>query len=55
VRWTEMSQAPGVEVKVLYRDESTFIWRPEGNRHEAYSPDGCLIPGFFLKPNTFLK
>jgi anti-sigma factor ChrR (cupin superfamily) len=31
-----------------------FIWRPAGNRHEAYSPDGCLILGFFLKPNTFL-
>jgi anti-sigma factor ChrR (cupin superfamily) len=32
-----------------------FIWRPAGNRHEAYSPDGCLILGFFLKPNNFLK
>lgn len=32
-----------------------FIWRPAGNRHEAYSPDGCLILGFFLKPNKFLK
>ena len=31
-----------------------FIWRPAGNRHEAYSPDGCLILGFFLKPNKFL-
>ena len=94
-----MTQAPGVEVKVLYQDESTgvftglfripaggvvpdhvhraleqtyvlegsfgdeegmagpgdFIWRPEGNRHEAFSPDGCVILGFFLKPNAFLK
>jgi anti-sigma factor ChrR (cupin superfamily) len=32
-----------------------FIWRPAGNRHEAHSPDGCLILGFFLKPNEFLK
>ena len=32
-----------------------FIWRPKGNRHEAYSPDGCVILGFFLKPNTFFK
>lgn len=32
-----------------------FIWRPAGNRHEAHSPDGCLILGFFLKPNKFLK
>ncbi len=99
VPWTKMTQAPGVEVKVLYQDESTgvftglfripaggvvpdhvhraleqtyvlegtfgdaegmagpgdFIWRPEGNRHEAFSPDGCVILGFFLKPNTFLK
>ena len=31
-----------------------FIWRPAGNRHEARSPKGCLILGFFLKPNTFL-
>jgi anti-sigma factor ChrR (cupin superfamily) len=99
VPWTTMSQAPGVQVKVLYQDETTgvftglfrippggvvpdhvhraleqtyvlegtfgdeegmagpgdFIWRPAGNRHEAYSPDGCLILGFFLKPNEFLK
>ena len=32
-----------------------FIWRPKGNRHEAHSPDGCVILGFFLKPNQFLK
>ena len=32
-----------------------FIWRPKGNRHEAYSTNGCIILGFFLKPNTFLK
>jgi anti-sigma factor ChrR (cupin superfamily) len=31
-----------------------FIWRPSGNRHEAYSPDGCVILGFFLEPNEFL-
>lgn len=31
-----------------------FIWRPKGNRHEAYSENGCVILGFFLKPNTFL-
>ncbi len=31
-----------------------FIWRPAGNRHQAYSPDGCVILGFFLKPNKFL-
>ena len=32
-----------------------FIWRPEGNRHEATSPSGAIILGFFMKPNRFLK
>jgi anti-sigma factor ChrR (cupin superfamily) len=32
-----------------------FIWRPAGNRHEASSPEGCIILGFFMKPNRFLK
>ena len=31
-----------------------FIWRPAGNRHTAYSPDGCIILGMFLKPNKVL-
>ncbi|MEM7252182.1 MAG: cupin domain-containing protein [Pseudomonadota bacterium] len=31
-----------------------FIWRPKGNRHEAFTKNGCIILGFFLKPNTFL-
>ncbi len=99
IPWEPMTGAPGVEMKVLLRDDETglftglfriapggvvpdhihqdleqtyvlegtfadqegvakagdFIWRPAGNRHEAYSPDGCLILGFFLKPNKFLK
>lgn len=99
VPWEPMAQAPGVDVKVLYKDAESgiftglfrippggvvpdhvhtaleqtyvlegnfgdeegmagpgdFIWRPAGNRHEAYSPDGCLILGLFLKPNEFLK
>ena len=99
VPWEPMAQAPGVQVKVLYKDADSgiftglfrippggvvpdhvhtaleqtyvlegnfgdeegmagpgdFIWRPAGNRHEAYSPDGCLILGLFLKPNEFLK
>ena len=32
-----------------------FIWRPAGNRHEAFTEDGCVILGFFMKPNKFLK
>jgi len=98
IAWQPMTQAKGVEMKVLLQDSESglftglfriapggvvpdhvhnaleqtyvlegtfgdqegmakagdFIWRPAGNRHEAYSPDGCLILGFFLKPNTFL-
>ena len=30
-----------------------FVWRPAGSRHVARSPDGCLVLGFFQKPNTF--
>jgi anti-sigma factor ChrR (cupin superfamily) len=30
-----------------------FVWRPAGSRHAAHSPDGCLVLGFFQKPNTF--
>lgn len=31
-----------------------FVWRPAGNRHDARSPNGCLILSVFLKPNLFL-
>jgi len=30
-----------------------FVWRPAGNQHEAVSPNGAVIIGFFLKPNRF--
>ena len=30
-----------------------FVWRPAGNQHEAVSPNGAVILGFFLKPNRF--
>ena len=30
-----------------------FCWRPGGNQHEAVSPNGAVILGFFLKPNRF--
>jgi anti-sigma factor ChrR (cupin superfamily) len=30
-----------------------FVWRPAGSRHVARSPKGCLLLGFFLKPNKF--
>ena len=32
-----------------------FIWRPAGSRHEAFTEDGCVILGLFMKPNKFLK
>ena len=31
----------------------SFVWRPAGNRHNAYSPNGCLVLSMFLKPNKF--
>jgi anti-sigma factor ChrR (cupin superfamily) len=30
-----------------------FVWRPAGNQHEAFAPDGAMLLGFFLKPNRF--
>jgi len=30
-----------------------FVWRPGGSRHIASSEDGCLVLGFFQKPNRF--
>jgi anti-sigma factor ChrR (cupin superfamily) len=42
----------------LVDDEGTatagnYVWRPAGSRHDAYSPDGCVVLSFFLKPNKF--
>ena len=34
--------------------EGDFVWRPQGNRHLARSPEGALVISFFLKPNRFL-
>jgi anti-sigma factor ChrR (cupin superfamily) len=30
-----------------------FVWRPAGSRHDAHAPNGCLVLGFFQKPNKF--
>lgn len=30
-----------------------YVWRPAGSRHDATSPDGCLVLGFFQRPNIF--
>ena len=32
----------------------SYVWRPKGSRHTARTPDGCLVLGFFLRPNRFL-
>lgn len=31
-----------------------YVWRPRGNRHVAYAPDGALVLSMFLRPNVFL-
>ena len=32
-----------------------YVWRPIGNRHRAWSPNGCLLLAVFLKPNKILE
>ena len=32
-----------------------FVWRPAGSRHEAWSPEGCLVLGIFQVPNKFFE
>ena len=32
-----------------------YVWRPIGNRHRAWSPNGCLLLAIFLKPNKNLE
>ncbi len=32
-----------------------YVWRPIGNRHRAWSPNGCLLLAMFLKPNKILE
>jgi anti-sigma factor ChrR (cupin superfamily) len=32
-----------------------YVWRPPGSRHRAWSPNGCLLLGIFLKPNIILE
>ena len=31
----------------------SFVYRPAGSRHTASAPNGALLLGMFLKPNTF--
>jgi anti-sigma factor ChrR (cupin superfamily) len=32
-----------------------FVWRPKGNSHYAYAPNGALVLAMFLRPNVFLE
>ena len=32
-----------------------FVWRPAGSRHQAWSPDGCVVLGIFQVPNKFFE
>ena len=32
-----------------------YAWRPAGSKHDAWSPDGCLLLAMFLEPNKFLE
>jgi anti-sigma factor ChrR (cupin superfamily) len=32
-----------------------FVWRPAGSRHEAWSPEGCIVLGIFQVPNKFFE
>ena len=31
----------------------SFVWRPPGSQHEAWSPGGALTLSIFMKPNKF--
>jgi len=35
--------------------KGNFVWRPKGNRHYAYSPNGALVLAMFLRPNVFIE
>jgi len=35
--------------------QGNFVWRPKGNRHYAYSPDGALVLAMFQRPNVFIE
>lgn len=35
--------------------QGDYVWRPQGNRHVASSPEGALVLSMFLKPNRFLS
>jgi anti-sigma factor ChrR (cupin superfamily) len=34
--------------------QGNFVWRPGGNQHIAYSPNGAVILSIFNRPNRFI-
>ncbi|MDB5998727.1 MAG: anti-ECFsigma factor, ChrR [Rhizobacter sp.] len=69
-RWapgTELALHEHVEIEQTYVLEGSildeegevragdYVWRPQGNRHLARSPNGALVISFFLKPNRFVS
>ncbi|HLB15600.1 MAG TPA: cupin domain-containing protein [Burkholderiales bacterium] len=55
---TELEQSWVLEGRLVdHEGEATvggYVWRPKGSRHTARAPEGCLVLGFFLRPNRFL-
>ena len=55
---TDLEQSWVLEGRLVdHEGEATaggYVWRPKGSRHMARAPEGCLVLGFFLRPNRFL-
>lgn len=55
---TDLEQSWVLEGRLVDQEgEATagnYVWRPKGSRHTARAPEGCLVLGFFLRPNKFL-
>lgn len=55
---TELEQSWVLEGRLVDHEGEVsagqYVWRPKGSRHKARAPEGCLVLGFFLRPNRFL-
>jgi len=55
---TELEQSWVLEGRLVDHEgevsAGNYVWRPKGSRHTARAPEGCLVLGFFLRPNRFL-
>jgi anti-sigma factor ChrR (cupin superfamily) len=54
---TEIEQSFVLEGSLVDKEGAAtagnYVWRPAGSRHDAHSPNGCVVLSFFLKPNKF--